>query len=82
MGVTKSDIVAWTKVSVCEENQNWTMQGPIYSGGLGMLNQTWIAYGGLQFAPNAGQASIVQQIAVAKRIQLNPPDQYGCSGAW
>jgi hypothetical protein len=82
LGVTQSDIVAWTKVSICEEGGNWTVQGSVYSGGLGMLNATWIAYGGLQFAPNAGQASIVQQIAIAKRVQPNPPDQAGCSGAW
>jgi len=82
LGVTQSDIEAWSKVSMCEEGGNWNIQGPVYSGGLGMLNSTWIAYGGLAYAPNAGLASMVQQIAVAKRIQANPPDQYGCSGAW
>ena len=82
LGVTPYDISAWSKVASCEEGGNWAIQGSMYSGGLGMLNQTWVAYGGLDFTPNAGLATMVQQIAVAKRIQPNPPDQNGCSGPW
>ena len=82
LGVTQQDVDAWSKVAVCEEGGDWTVQGSVYSGGLGMLNSTWAAYGGLQYAPNAGQASIAQQIAVAKKIQSTPPDQSGCSGSW
>lgn len=80
--VTDSDKAAWQKVAICEEGGNWTYQGSLYSGGLGMLNDTWVAYGGLEFASNAGLATIDQQIIIAKRIQPNPPDQYGCSGSW
>ena len=80
--VTDADRVAWQKVAICEESGNWFVQGSVYSGGLGMLNSTWVAYGGLEFAPNAGLATIDQQIIVAKRIQTNPPDQNGCSGSW
>lgn len=80
--VTDADRAAWQKVAICEEGGDWTVQGSVYSGGLGMLNSTWVAYGGLEFAPNAGLATIDQQIIVAKRIQTNPPDQNGCSGSW
>ena len=58
------------------------MQGPIYSGGLGMLNSTWLAYGGGQFAPNAGEASETDQIIVALRIQPYAPDQNGTCSSW
>jgi len=80
--VTDADRAAWQKVAICEEGGDWSFQGSVYSGGLGMLNSTWVAYGGLEFAPNAGLATIDQQIIVAKRIQTNPPDQNGCSGSW
>jgi len=80
--VTPADEEAWKKVSICEEGGNWSYQGNVYSGGLGMLNSTWIAYGGLQYAPNAGLATTDEQIAIAKQIQVNPPDQNGCSGSW
>lgn len=38
-----------------------------------MLNTNWVAYGGLQFASNAGEATPAQQVAVAERIQQTPP---------
>lgn len=75
-------VAAWSMTATCETGGDWSMQGPVYSGGLGMLNATWIAYGGLAFAPNAGLATPAQQVAVALRIQSNPPDVGGCSGAW
>ena len=81
-GVSPADVAAWSKVNICEESGNWRVVGPVYSGGLGISNTNWVAYGGTQFAPNASLASVVQQIAVAKRIQSTPPDQNGCSGAW
>lgn len=80
--VTPADEAAWEKVSMCEEGGNWSYQGSVYSGGLGMLNSTWSAYGGTEFAPNAGFATEDQQIIIAKRIQPNPPDQNGCTGSW
>lgn len=58
------------------------MEGPMYSGGLGMLNQTWVAYGGTQFASNAGEASETDQIIVAMRIQPDAPDQDGVCSSW
>jgi hypothetical protein len=53
----------------------------VFSGGLGITNHNWIAYGGRQFASNAAYATPIEQIAVAKRIQPNAPDAYGC-GSW
>ena len=41
--------------------------GP-YDGGLGILRSTWIAFGGLEFAPNAGLATREEQIIVGQRI--------------
>ena len=83
-GVTEEDMVAWGKVNICEMDGNWTYQGPIYSGGLGIKNTNWVAFGGIQYAPNAGLANPQQQIAVAKRINsgYNVPDQHGCGKGW
>jgi len=81
-GITQAMRVAWGRVAQCETGTNWGMQGPTYSGALGILNANWAKYGGLQYAPNAGMASEDQQILVAQRIQQNPPDQYGCQGSW
>ena len=68
--------------AICETGGDWGMQGSIYSGGLGFLNETWVAYGGLEFAPNAGLATPEQQVIVAERIQPNPPDVTSCTGSW
>ena len=77
--VSIAERAAWTKVADCEEGGNWHVQGPVYSGGLGISEQNWIAYGGQRdFGPEWG-ASEDQQIVVAMRIQPDPPDQYGCA---
>jgi hypothetical protein len=80
--VSAADIVQWSRVAMCEEGGNWHVRGPRFSGGLGISNANWRIYGGTQFASNAGLATPEQQIVIAKRIQRNPPDQYGCTGAW
>ena len=74
----------WSKVNICEMGGTWGLQGPIYSGGLGIRNINWIAYGGLRFAPNAGKATPMQQVYIARRIQGTNyvPDQYGCGSGW
>jgi hypothetical protein len=54
----------------------------VYSGGLGISNLNWRAYGGAQFSASAADATPAEQIIVAERIQPNPPDQYGCTGSW
>lgn len=68
--------VDWDAIAVCETNGNWSMQGPRFSGGVGFYNGTWNAFGGRQFAPNAGLATREEQIVVAERVH----DEFGLSG--
>jgi resuscitation-promoting factor RpfB len=65
---TKAD-PRWDNIARCETGGNWAMQGPQFSGGVGFYNGTWNAFGGQQFAPNAGLATREQQIIVAERIR-------------
>jgi uncharacterized protein YabE (DUF348 family) len=73
---TRAD-ARWDNIARCETGGNWAMQGPLYSGGLGIYNGTWNGFGGQQFGGNAGQATREQQIIVAERIRA----RYGFS-AW
>jgi len=80
--VTPAEMTVWSRVCVCEEHGNWYVRGPYFSGGLGISNVNWRAYGGTQFAPSAADATPAEQIIIAQRIQSDPPDQNGCTGAW
>lgn len=73
----------WEHVAICEVGGNWRMVGPVYSG-IGFRNETWSAYGGVEFAPLAGEASEDAQIVVGMRVTGNwVPDQDGCDpGGW
>jgi hypothetical protein len=73
----------WEHVAMCEVGGNWRMVGPVYSG-IGFRNDTWDTYGGVEFAPLAGEASEDAQIIVGMRVTRNwVPDQYGCDpGGW
>lgn len=77
-------MLAWEKVAICEMNGNWGYIGPYYSGGLGITNHNWIAYGGLKFAKNARLATPEEQVTVAREIEGSGyvPDQYGCGQGW
>jgi len=77
--VTPKERVEWSRVNVCEEGGRWHVQGAEYSGGLGISNTNWIAYGGRQFSSTAAFATPDEQIVVAMRIQPNAPDQDGCA---
>jgi hypothetical protein len=81
--VSPTTFAEWSKVAACETGGRWTMQGAVYSG-IGFLNSTWRSYGGLAFAPNAGEASPEEQILIAQRIEGSGyvPDQHGCNGPW
>jgi resuscitation-promoting factor RpfB len=59
----------WDKMAFCETGGRWDAPGPEYQGGLGIYFQTWNRYGGRDFAPNAGQATKLEQIIVAERIR-------------
>ena len=84
LGVTPEDMVKWGRVATCEMGGNWNYVGSIYSGSLGIRNTNWVAYGGLQYAPNAGLATPEQQVDIAKKINKghSVPDQYGCGHGW
>jgi hypothetical protein len=77
--VTPEERAEWDRVNVCEEGGNWHVEGAVYSGGLGISNENWIAYGGRQFSSSAAFATPDEQIVVAMRIQSYAPDQGGCS---
>lgn len=72
----------WDLVAQCETGGDWSMHGPIYSGGLGFATATWRAYG---VGPSAGDATRAEQIVVAERIMPGGPRWPGrangtCSG--
>ncbi|MET0276373.1 MAG: G5 domain-containing protein [Acidimicrobiia bacterium] len=73
----------WDKLAECESGGKWNTvdQGtPAYDGGLGIYRGTWRAYGGTEFAPNAGLATREQQIIVGMRIHADLGwDPWGCA---
>lgn len=68
--------VDWDGIAQCETGGNWSMRGSQFSGGVGFYNGTWNAFGGREFASNAGLATREQQIVVAERVYA----RYGLSG--
>jgi LysM repeat protein len=59
----------WSAIAACESGGNWsTNTGNGFYGGLQFSEQTWLAYGGGQYAPSANLASQSQQIAVGERV--------------
>jgi hypothetical protein len=74
--IWQARVDAWTPTQRCEE-PNWHVQP---WGGLG--DKVWTLMGGTQFAPTAGDASPRDQVAVACRIQIEPPwsSWTSCSG--
>lgn len=70
----------WDRLHDCE-GVAWNQLGPTYQGGLGIYSGTWSGYGGLRFASNAGYATRVQQIIVARRIlaAVGPGAWDGCA---
>ena len=70
---TAPDVAAgsvWDSIAQCEATGNWSINtGNGFSGGLQFTQQTWSAFGGTEYAPEAWQASREQQIAVAQKVQ-------------
>ena len=59
----------WSAIAACESGGNWSANtGNGFYGGLQFTQQTWLAYGGGQYAASANLASPAQQIAVAQRV--------------
>jgi resuscitation-promoting factor RpfB len=73
----------WDELAQCESGGRWDTvdSGPDgYDGGLGIYRGTWRAFGGTEFAPNAGLATREQQIIVAQRIYDKLGfDPWGCA---
>jgi len=77
----------WEKVAQCEQGGNWHVRGSIYSGGLGITEVNWMAYGGWIYGAEYA-ATPAEQVAIAIKIQaLNGyagyvPHQNGCERGW
>jgi len=61
--------VNWPAIAACESGGNWSIStGNGFYGGLQFTEQTWLGYGGGQYASSANLATPGQQIAVAQRV--------------
>ena len=59
----------WSAIAACESGGNWSANtGNGFYGGLQFTEQTWLGYGGGQYASSANHATAAQQIAVAQRV--------------
>ena len=59
----------WSAIAACESGGNWSANtGNGFYGGLQFTEQTWLAYGGGQYAASANLATPAQQMAVAQRV--------------
>ncbi|MDQ3974477.1 MAG: transglycosylase family protein, partial [Actinomycetota bacterium] len=58
----------WDRLAGCESGGDWSIDST-YDGGLQFDPDTWRAYGGARYAPQAHQATRSQQIAVAQRVR-------------
>jgi resuscitation-promoting factor RpfB len=74
----------WDALAQCESGGRWNtvdsagVEG--FHGGLGIYYRTWIGWGGLEFAPNAGLATREEQIIVGQRIYDDLGwDPWGCA---
>jgi hypothetical protein len=59
----------WDAIAACESGGNWAINtGNGHYGGLQFKQSSWVAAGGLQYAPRADLATRAEQIAVAERL--------------
>jgi hypothetical protein len=60
----------WDTLAGCESSNNWAARSSngLYFGGLQFDRQTWLAYGGAEYASRADFASRAEQIAIAERL--------------
>ncbi|MDH6111680.1 hypothetical protein P3T36_001995 [Kitasatospora sp. MAP12-15] len=64
-----ASVSTWEKVAQCESSGDWSINtGNGYYGGLQFSSQTWAAYGGTSYAPQANQATEQQQILIAEKV--------------
>ena len=61
--------VNWSAIAACESGGNWAAStGNGFYGGLQFTEQTWLGYGGGQYAASANLATPAQQIAIAQNV--------------
>jgi resuscitation-promoting factor RpfA len=66
---TPSEGINWYAIASCESSGDWQADtGNGFYGGLQFTQETWVAYGGTQYAPRADLATPQEQIAVAERV--------------
>jgi hypothetical protein len=59
----------WDGLAQCESGGNWSINnGNGFYGGLQFHHQTWVGFGGQQYASYAHLASREQQIAIAEKV--------------
>ena len=59
----------WDAIAACESSGNWKANtGNGHYGGLQFTQSSWVAAGGLKYAPRAHLATRKEQITVAKRL--------------
>ena len=75
---TDPEVAAWQQTAICEESG---ADDPTY-GYYGIHPDSWLAYGGAQYAPVAGEATQSEQVAIGMAIEGRPPDVGGCRGSW
>ena len=64
--------IDWYAIAQCESGGRWSLlTGNGYYGGLQFSQATWVAAGGLQYAPRADLATAAEQIAVASHLSLS-----------
>ncbi|WP_328286990.1 transglycosylase family protein [Streptomyces mutabilis] len=71
----------WDAIAACESGGNWKANtGNGYYGGLQFAASSWVAAGGLQYAPRADLATRGEQIAVAERLaRIQGMSAWGCA---
>jgi hypothetical protein len=89
LGITTTQVAAWSKVNVCEEGGDWHVHGPVYSGGLGFSHANWTTFNTFGFPATAGTATPDEQVKVAVTFAEyywgtpdTAPDQNGCGAGY
>ncbi|MCZ9346050.1 transglycosylase family protein [Streptomyces sp. TRM76130] len=73
----------WDAIAACESSGDWKANtGNGHYGGLQFKQSSWVAAGGLKYAPRADLAGRSEQIAVAERLaDLQGKSAWACSWA-
>ncbi|MGW3730754.1 transglycosylase family protein [Streptomyces sp. NPDC000851] len=73
----------WDAIAACESGGNWKANtGNGHYGGLQFRQSSWVAAGGLKYAPRADLATRKEQIIVAKRLAaLQGMSAWTCASA-